>query len=623
MSRFRPKLGAIVTSTGVSFRVWAPAQERVSLVIEGLDDIEMHADKGGYFTADVRDARAGQHYRYRLKDGLRPDPVSRFQPDGPLGPSMIVDPRGFAWTDQGWKGIADRHRHVIYEMHIGTFTSEGTWRAAERHLEQLRRIGITTLEVMPIAEFSGDFGWGYDGVHMFAPTRLYGTPDDVRHFIDCAHAAGLAVVLDVVYNHFGPVGNFIAQFSDTFLGQAGEWGDSINFDGPGSSGVREFVVENAAYWIAEFHFDGLRLDATHAMHDRSQEHIVSELARGARGAAGSRPILIVAESESQETRLLRDGGCFKDGVDAIWNEDWHHAAFVALTGHRQAYFTDYQGTANEFASMARHGFLYQGQWYTWQKHGRGGFALGLPGASFVTFLENHDQVANTGPGHRLFHHVNQAQWRTLTAMLLLGPGIPLLFQGQEFASTRPFAYFAHHDGELADAVRRGRGEFLSQFPALAGEQMQRRIPEPSSRETFEVAKLRIDEDSRRHQWAVRLHTDLLRLRREDPVFARLGTREVQVESSAPTPHVLLLRYISSDGERLLVVNLGADHLSAMNDPLLASRPGARWQRLWSSEHPDYGGGGGFSFQEEGQWMLAGSSAMLLGSERREKPSDRS
>jgi maltooligosyltrehalose trehalohydrolase len=616
MTHYRPKLGALVTSSGVSFRVWAPAQERVGLVLNGHDEIAMQKEPGGYFTAHVGDARAGQRYQYRLKEGLRADPVSRFQPDGPLGPSMIVDPGRFAWTDDRWRGIPERHRHVLYEMHIGTFTPEGTWSAAERHLEFLRDVGITTLEIMPIAEFSGDFGWGYDGVNLFAPTRLYGGPDDARHFIDRAHALGLAVVLDVVYNHFGPVGNFIAQFSDTFLAEPGEWGDSINFDGPGSEGVRAFVIENAAYWVAEYHFDGLRLDATHAMRDRSPEHIVAELARAARRAAGARSVLITAESEPQETALLKEGGKYSDGVDAIWNEDWHHAAFVALTGRRAAYFTDYRGNANEFAVMARHGTLYQGQWYTWQKHGRGGFALGLPGASFVSFLENHDQVANTGPGWRLFQHVNHAKWRALTAMLLLGPGIPMLFQGQEFASTRPFAYFAHHQADLAAAVRQGRAEFLAQFPALSSAAMRDLIPDPSSRQTFEAATLRIDADRERHPWSVRLHTDLLRLRRDDPVLARLGTTDVRVESSAPTDDILLQRYIAADNDRLLVVNLGDDHVCSMNDPLYASRPGMGWTRVWSSEHPDYGGGGMAPFEEGAQWLLTGGSAMLLASELR-------
>jgi maltooligosyltrehalose trehalohydrolase len=605
------RFGALVSDAGTTFRVWAPAQSSVALVLaDRSDEREMRRDPDGFFSVDAPGVRAGQRYSYRIAQGLRPDPASRYQPEGPLGPSQVVDARAFPWSDDGWPGPAPRHRQVFYEMHIGTFTREGTWAAAMAHLPRLADLGITTLEVMPVAEFSGRFGWGYDGVQLFAPTRVYGQPDDVRRFVNAAHAAGLAVILDVVYNHFGPVGNFFPEFSATVHGARGEWGDSINYDGPGSGPVREFMKDNAAYWIREFHFDGLRLDAVHAINDSSAEHIVSEICHAARAAAGARDVVIVGECESQDTRLLKDTGDYADGLDAIWNEDWHHSAFVALTGRRHSYFTDYQGTAPEFAAMARHGTLYQGQWYSWQQNARGGYAIGLPSSRFVSFLENHDQVANTGLGARLYQHVDQARWRAMTALLLLGPALPLLLQGQEFASSRPFTYFADHDGELGEAVRKGRLEFLEQFPPLTTPEIRAAIPVPSDDATFHTSQL-LDDERAADRPAVRLHRDLLRLRREDPVLGLVGTADVRIESSAPTDALLLVRYLADSAHRLLVVNFADEHRARMNDPLLAPLPGTRWQQRWSSEQLRYGGSGAPSIPDTVPWVIPAASASLL------------
>ncbi len=610
MAAFVPTLGAIVGDQGVTFRTWAPVQEEVHVVL-GEREFPMSRDTRGYFTARIKEAAPGQRYWFRLREGLRPDPASRFQPEGPLGPSEIVDPAQYAWSDEAWRGAPPAHQHVFYEMHLGTFTPEGTWRAAESHLRELADLGITTLELMPIAEYPGRFGWGYDGVDFFAPSHLYGTPDDAKHFIDVAHSAGLAVILDVVYNHFGPVGNYLRDFAPAFFGKPGEWGDSLNYDGPGSGPVRAFTIENAAFWIAEYHFDGLRFDATQGITDCSSEHIVSEMCRAARVAAGARRVFLVGESEPQDTRLLHHTRTYQDGLDAIWNDDWHHAAAVALTGRREAYFTDYEGTASEFAAMARHGFLYQGQWYSWQREPRGGYSFGLPSASFVCFLENHDQIANTGAGHRLFHHVSQAKWRALTALLLAGPQLPLLFQGQEFASSRPFTYFADHDGDLGDAVHKGRLAFLSQFPGMTTPQAQQAIRPPNDVAAYSECKLDRASDQSRGAVLTQFHRDLLKLRRTDAVLSRLGTGEVAIETSAPTRDIVLLRYIAAAGQRLLIVNLGADELSSMNDPLFAPPPQHRWELLWSSEHSDYGGGGALPFVEAGRWLIQALSATVV------------
>jgi maltooligosyltrehalose trehalohydrolase len=427
------------------------------------------------------------------------------------------------------------------------------------------------------------------------------------------------------------VGNFIADYGPMFLGPPGEWGDLFNFDRPGSAAVRAFIVANARYWIEEFHFDGLRVDATQAINDTSPEHIVSELCRAARAAAGSRTVFMVGESEPQDTRLLKASGTFPDGLDAIWSEDWHHAAFVAATGRREAYFTDYRGSAAEFASMARFGTLYQGQWFTWQQNRRGGFALDLPPGCFVNFLENHDQVANTGLGTRLHQQVGAARWRALTALLLLGPAMPMLFQGQEFGSTSPFTYFADYEGDLAHAVERGRLQFLTQFAGLGRPEMRERLPKHNDPHMFARCALQ-DAERTADSPLVLLHRDLMRLRRTDAVIQQVGTPAIRVESSAPTPSIVLIRYSgppktqnsrtqeptsafsasSVDVERLLVINLGDDHHSPMNDPLLAPPRGGEWTLLWSSEHPQYGGGGTVPFVEAGRWLIRGQSALLLG-----------
>ncbi|HSF42920.1 MAG TPA: alpha-amylase family glycosyl hydrolase, partial [Thermoanaerobaculia bacterium] len=315
---------------GVHFRVWAPRRRKVEVVFEGGPGLELSAEGGGYFSGLAPEAGAGALYRYRLDDGdAFPDPASRFQPQGPHGPSQVIDPSTFAWTDRGWPGIT-REGQVLYEMHVGTFTPEGTWEAASRELPELAELGITVLELMPVAEFPGEFGWGYDGVDLFAPYHLYGEPDDFRRFVDRAHAAGLGVILDVVYNHLGPDGNYLKQFSEGYFTDRykNDWGEAINFDGEGSGAVREFFLANAGYWIAELHLDGLRLDATQDVKDASKDHILAAIARRAREAAGERPIYLVAENEPQETRLVRppeEGGY---GIDALWNDDYHHSAMV-------------------------------------------------------------------------------------------------------------------------------------------------------------------------------------------------------------------------------------------------------------------------------------------------------
>ena len=388
--RRRYPIGAECLEGGVSFRVWAPDRQRVEVLVGDRAAVQLLARGGdGYFEALVPLARAGERYRIRLDGGakLYPDPASRFQPEGPHGPSQIVDPAAYAWSDAAWSGVPPQRR-VVYEMHIGTFTPEGTFAAAMRELAHLAALGITLVELMPLADFAGLFGWGYDGVDLWAPTRLYGEPDDLRRFVDAAHALGVGVILDVVYNHLGPDGNYLSEFSKDYFTTkyACEWGASLNFDGERSAPVREFFAENAAYWIDEFHLDGLRFDATQSIHDDTTPHVISAFTRRAREAARGRQLFLVAECESQEARLARpyDKGGY--GLDALWNDDFHHSAVVALTGKSEAYYSDTLGRPQELISAVRWGYLFQGQRYGWQKARRGHAALDRGAGAFVSYL---------------------------------------------------------------------------------------------------------------------------------------------------------------------------------------------------------------------------------------------
>jgi maltooligosyltrehalose trehalohydrolase len=615
----RRAVGAEPLSTGgAHFRVWAPDKDFLQLVfcdrqMRPLSEIDMEREENGYYWACVAAAQAGALYGFRVETSTRvlPDPASRFQPEGPEGPSQIIDPRGFPWTDQDWQGPAEDCK-VIYEMHIGTFTPEGTYAAAATHLRKLADLGVTVLEVMPLADFPGRFGWGYDGVCWFAPTRLYGGPDDLRRFIDQAHAFGIAVILDVVYNHFGPVAQHVEEFSDYYLSadHTTDWGKGINYDGPCSEGVREFVLTNVAHWIEEYHLDGLRIDASQDIRDSSPENILAAISRQVRESGQGRATLVVAENEPQDSRLVDAhdaGGC---GMDALWNDDFHHSAMVRLTGRSEAYFTDYQGTPQEFVSLAKYGHLYQGQWYRWQKKPRGQPAIGRLPSTVVNFIQNHDQVANSLAGLRGHQQSNPGCFRAMTALLLLAPGTPMLFQGQEFASSRPFRYFADLGPEKAGAIRGGREKFLAQFPSLAAPESRARLSDPTQIATFTSCKLDFSErDVNCGPYA--LHRDLLRLRRDDPVFSR--PRCGGVDGAVLGPAAFALRYFGDEGDdRLLLINFGIDlRLSPIPEPLLAPSRAGAWQLIWSSEDPGYGGTGTPPLRTDADWIVPGAAALVL------------
>jgi maltooligosyltrehalose trehalohydrolase len=574
---------------------------------------DLHAAGDGYFSGYSEAARDGSLYRYRLDGGryFYPDPASRFQPQGPHGPSQVVDPERFSWTDRDWPGVPLQGQ-VIYELHVGTFTAEGTWTAAAGELRELADTGITVIEVMPVAEFPGRFGWGYDGVDLFAPTRLYGSPDDFRRFVDCAHSLGLGVILDVVYNHLGPDGNYLKQFAEQYFTNRykTDWGEALQFDGEAAGPVREFFVANAGYWIEEYHLDGLRLDATQNMNDASPNHILAAIAGRVREAARGRATFVVAENEPQEVRIVQpysEGGY---GLDAIWNDDFHHSARVALSGHREAYYSDYRGRPQEFISAVKWGFLYQGQRYSWQKKRRGTPAFGLAPARFVNFLENHDQVANSARGLRSRLLSSPGRYRALTALLLLGPGTPMLFQGQEFGASSPFLFFADHEPKLAALVYKGRRGFLQQFASIRDPAMTERIPEPHDPQTFARCKLDFSERAK-HAEIYALHRDLLRLRRNDPVFQ--AQRPNGVDGAILGEEALVLRFFGDSGaDRLLLVNLGRDlALTPVPEPLMAPPQSQQWEMAWSSSDPRYGGCGTAPVETADGWHIPGEAAVVL------------
>jgi len=619
MQRRYPIGAEIISENETHFRVWAPKADKLAVALEKRTHPLM-SEGDGYFSGTVN-CGAGARYKFQINDGdAFPDPASRFQPEGPHEASCVVDPFSFKWTDANRPGVKLAGQ-IIYEMHIGTFTPAGTWQAAIDKLSDLKGSGITLLELMPIADFPGRFGWGYDGVNLFAPTRLYGIPEDLRAFIDRAHALGLGVILDVVYNHFGPDGNYLGAFSNDYLrrDKENDWGDAINFDRENCGPVREFFITNGRYWIEEFHFDGFRFDATQCIFDRSEEYIVGAIGRAARAAAGERSIVLFAENERQEAKLIRtreEGG---DDLDGVWNDDWHHAAIVALTGRNEAYYSDYTGCPQEFIAAAKYGYLYQGQPYSWQEAPRGYPSLDLKADAFVSFLENHDQVSNSATGDRVRLQTSPGRYRAMTALLLLGPWTPLLFQGEEFGASTPFLYFSEvGDEKLREAVKKGRFEFLAQFPSAASEDVQAGLAVPCEMETFSRCKLDWSEREK-NQALSDLHRDLIKLRRDDSRLCHQS--EGGIDGAVIRSESFVLRYFSKENDdRLLVINLGSrEELTSVPEPLLAPPLDYQWEILWTSESRRYGGPGSVDIATEEKWVLPAESALVFRPRRRTQP----
>ena len=509
---------------GVRFALWAPSIARVTLELgEGGAQRALPMDNKaeGWHELIVADARAGDDYRFRLPDGLAvPDPASRYNPGDVHGPSRVMDAHSYHWHDDGWLGLPWEHA-VIYELHVGTFTPEGTFVAATARLAELQKLGISVVELMPLADFPGQRNWGYDGVLQFAPDASYGTPDELKQLVDTAHGLGMAVLIDVVYNHFGPEGNYLHAYCPEFFNALHQtpWGPVINFHPEEARTVRDFFVHNALYWVDEFHFDGLRMDAIHAIRDESQPDIVREVCTAIQaGPNTERSIHVVLENELNEASFLtRDEHHFPDAGSAQWNDDLHHAAHVLTTGESEGYYGDYaDAPVDHFGKALAEGFVYQGQGSPFRGgEERGEPSTHLPLAAFVSFLQTHDQVGNRAFGERIGALADPVLLRAAYACLLLSPHTPMLFMGEEYVASTPFLYFCDFGPDLAKAVSEGRRGEFGAFAAFADEAARARIPDPNDPATFEKSKLKWDERRQApHRDWLALIERLLALRRQ-------------------------------------------------------------------------------------------------------------
>ncbi|HKX10908.1 MAG TPA: malto-oligosyltrehalose trehalohydrolase [Stellaceae bacterium] len=599
----------VLPEGGAWFRLWAPAQERVRLVLgEAGATRPMEQREGGWFEHVVADAPPGTPYRFELADGLRvPDPASRAQAADVHGASLVVEPQSYTWKYPEWQGRHWRET-VLYEAHLGCFTPEGTFDGARRKLDHLVALGVTALELMPIAAFEGERGWGYDGVLLFAPHRAYGAPDDLKRLIDEAHERNLMVFLDVVYNHFGPSGNYLHLYAPQFFTERHRtpWGAAINFDGARSDVARQFFIHNALYWLEEYRFDGLRLDAVHAIADDGKPDILTELAATVRARCGpSRHVHLVLENDGNESRRLRRDSC-GTSYDAQWNDDMHHATHVALTGEAQGYYVDYvDDPVGRLARALAEGFAYQGERSRHRKDvPRGEPCADLPTVAFVDFLQNHDQVGNRAFGERLASLAPREALDAVTLLLFLSPHIPMLFMGEEWGSRTPFYFFSDFHGDLAVAVRDGRRREFAKFPDFQDPTTRERIPDPNARGTFEASRLdwrECDSDTARRR--LERVVSLLALRQRE-IVPRIGastgkTARYEVREG----RALRVTWRLDDGAHLSVItNLSQRPLSRVTWPIagrvIATEPtglavDARleqlppWSVIWTLAPPNH------------------------------------
>jgi maltooligosyltrehalose trehalohydrolase len=525
---------------GVQFRVWAPDVDSLAIQLSTGPPLAMHRE-GEDFEVSVPAAQPGDTYSFLFDDGrLRPDPVSRSQPYGVHGPSQVVDPGSFVWSDQDWKGIA-LSDYILYELHVGTFTPEGTFASAISKLSHLKDLGITAIELMPVGEFPGKRNWGYDQVDLYAPHSAYGGPDGLKALVDACHQAGIAVVLDVIYNHVGPEGNYLAEFGPYFTDQyRTPWGRAMNFDGPGSDGVRRFVIENALYWLTEYHIDALRLDAIHGIFDFSARHILSELRDRFHEQAArlGREAWVIAESDLNDVRVLNSRASGGYRLDAQWLDDFHHSVHTYLTGANRAYLAGF-GELRHIQKAITDGFVYDGCYSSFRKRHFGSSSRALPGHRLIAFIQNHDQIANTSQGARLSQLVSLDQCKVAVALLLCSPYLPLLFMGEEFAAANPFLYFTSHcDPGLARAVSEGRRNEHAEL-IVSGE-----FIDPQALEAFERSKiswnLAADE---RHVEILDLYRELIGLRKRWPCLHNGRKDLTRVEAD---PHAKWLRMERAD-----------------------------------------------------------------------------
>jgi maltooligosyltrehalose trehalohydrolase len=587
----------LLENNAVRFSIWAPHLERPRIRIchgaaEGEHALARVDNERGVFAATIPDVGVGTDYMIVTDDQRAlPDPVSRWQPHGVHGASRVVDPNAFQWNDVFWRGLT-MEELVVYELHVGTFTPEGTFAAIIPRLTELKSLGVTAIELMPVAQFPGERNWGYDGVHLYAVHDSYGGPDELKALIDAAHSAGLGVILDVVYNHVGPEGNYLDTFGPYFTDRyCTAWGRAVNYDDAGSDEVRRFVIDNALYWVTEFHVDGLRLDAVHSIFDFGARHLLEELASAVHDQAAflDRPVVIIAESDLNDPKLLRQTIEHGYGLDGQWSDDFHHSVHALLTGERAGYYADF-GTVAMLADSLREPFVFEGQYSEFRNRRHGASSAGLPRSRFIVSIQNHDQVGNRASGDRLSTLLRPDQRRLAAALLLLSPYVPMLFMGEEYGETNPFLYFVDHgDAGLVDAVRRGRVAEFASFKWTSA------IPDPADLGTFDRSKLDWPtSDHGAHNERAQmlaLYRDLLALRRDEPMLRPDGAR-ITVDDGAGW--ITLLRETpftytrpgNYEGDMLVSVFNCSDR--EIDVPL----PGAgdrAWSVRFSTDSPTYGG----------------------------------
>lgn len=608
-----PHLGAIIQpGGGVRFAAWAPERKRVEVAWEGPGDrsgrVGLERGRVGVWSGLAAQAGAGTLYQYYLDgEGPFPDPYARELPEGVHGRSRVVDHNLFDWTDQDWGGLT-RDGLVIYELHVGAFSPEGTFDAIVPRLDELRSLGVNAIELMPVSSFPGRWNWGYDGVGHYAPATVYGGPDGLRRLVDAAHHRGVGVILDVVYNHLGPSGNYLRQFSADYFTTRHKtpWGDALNYDGPGSGFVRRWAIDNAVFWLVDYHVDGLRLDATAQIKDESPIHLLRELAEGCRAAA-PHPIVLIAEDDRNDPRLVEPISKSGYGLDGVWADDFHHAVRTLLRPERHGYYAAYSGRPVEVLVTIEDGFLYQGQPAPPTNHPRGKPTGDVPAAAFVFCLENHDQVGNRARGERLAHLVSPGVYRAASALLLLAPETPLLFMGQEFAASSPFQYFTDHDPDLGRQITAGRRAEFAAFPDFKDH--PERVPDPQDEATFLRSKLDL-RDREQHGGIYRLYRDLLALRQNIPILRRQD--RFQLRGSPLGDKALAFSLNGSQeggigGECLVVANFG-DSLDVAFPPFLVD---VNWKVELSTDDPPYGGAGRPAEARDGRLRVPGTSAVLF------------